>query len=458
MESFDIASLEVQSAGVDDVNFTCSVAERARARTVLVDGYHFEDEFRRDLRRRGLRIAAIDDFGGMQSADVIINANGYASLMDYQSSSTVEHFPVVLTGPSYALLRREFRQASEGNRQRGTGLNILVTCGGSDPTNATELILRELNEIDTSGIAVTVVVGGSFGRLAELKSLAATLQHPVELIQNCTDMPALMRMADVAIAAAGSTCWELASLGVPIIAVITADNQIRVAGSIEDLGLGWNLGAVASWHSGRLTRLVADLHRNRNVLTQYARAGSSVVDGLGAIRVANALSAPEVILRPATLDDSRQLWEWRNDETVRQVSFSTDPVPWENHCRWFTSRVDSPACRILIAQNAAGLPVGQVRLDVANSRATISISIAAEFRSGGFGRPMIRKATQLAFWQLGVNGVDAFIKADNIASQKVFQHCGYRLKTNADVVTSAGSGSEGLHYVFETGSTVAAAA
>lgn len=498
-ESFDVVPLLVASAGPEDIVFTSEVADRMRASILLIDGYHFGDPYRTGLRDRGHRIAAIDDFGRLLNADVIINANGYASLMDYQSSGAVSSLPVVLAGPHYALLRREFRLASNAeHRRRDSGFSILVTCGGSDPTNATAWILKVLNEIDVNSIRITVVVGGSFSRMTELQSLTDTLRHQVEVIQNCTNMPEVMSRADLAIAAAGSTCWELASLGVPIIALVTADNQIRVAQAIEELGLGWNLGPVqalrderseprsdpsghvvalsetgerderspvnhssdAAGVSGRkpvLRQLVSDLERDRSLLSQFPRVGSTGIDGQGALRVARALGEPDVVLRPVTPDDSRQLWEWRNDQTVREVSFSSDPVPWENHCRWFSSRVDSAECRIMIAETASRVPVGQVRLDVSSQRATISISIAAEYRSAGFGRPMIRKATQFAFWQLGVSGVDAFIKPENAASLKVFQHCGFRLKTNSDKKPSDVSNPGGFHYVFETGSASASA-
>ncbi len=64
---------------------------------------------------------------------------------------------------------------------------------------------------------------------------------------------------DLAITAGGSTCWELACLGLPMIAIITADNQQRVAGAIEYFGIGWNAGTIETLSADVLKSILEGL-------------------------------------------------------------------------------------------------------------------------------------------------------------------------------------------------------
>jgi len=57
-------------------------------------------------------------------------------------------------------------------------------------------------------------------------------------------MSDLMAWADVAISGGGSTCWELAFMGLPSIFLIAAENQRVNAHVLELKGIGINLG----WH------------------------------------------------------------------------------------------------------------------------------------------------------------------------------------------------------------------
>lgn len=451
-EKFELAEFPEAPASIDDAQTTARIASLNRAACIVVDGYHFDQKFRQHLKTLGQRIVAIDDFGEMTDSDVLVNSNAYATLSDYSTVVTqVEHSPLILAGHHFAMLRREFHERSQKPMSPAAdSLRILLSCGGSDPKNATEKILRHLEESRLAGLHVTAVIGGSFLRTTELTQLIQTLSFPVSVVQNCQDMPGLMQQADLSITAGGSTCWELACLGIPMITIITADNQIRVAEAVEAFGIGWNVGLIESLSTGSLKSIFDEISGTPDCLAKMSRIGQDLIDGHGASRIADALLSPDVTLRHASINDSRMLWEWRNEEAVRLASFNTDPVPWEDHCRWFESRLKNPNSKILIAMNGPQTPIGQVRLDLANQRATISISIAEQYRSAGYGRTIIRKATAVAVCYFGVTAVDAMIRPENAASRKAFQKAGYRLEFGLSESNGAAHSANGLHFVFES--------
>lgn len=131
-------------------------------------------------------------------------------------------------------------------------------------------------------------------------------------------------------------------------------------------------------------------------------------------------------LRRVREDDCRLLWEWANDPTVRAVSFSSEPIPWEDHVEWFQSRLKDPYCLFYIAVDDEGTPVGQTRYDISDNEAVISVSIAKEFRGRGYGSEIIRIASEQVFNVSSVGIIHAYIKQANEASTRAFSKAGFR--------------------------------
>lgn len=120
-------------------------------------------------------------------------------------------------------------------------------------------------------------------------------------------------------------------------------------------------------------------------------------------------------LRPATQDDSRTLYKWRNDWLTRANSINTEIVPWEGHTKWFAASLANPARQLMIAE-VDGVAVGMVRIDDGEE---LSWTVGPEFRGKGYAKEMVSAA---AF-----PGAIAKIKAGNIASQKVAAAAGFTL-------------------------------
>ena len=49
----------------------------------------------------------------------------------------------------------------------------------------------------------------------------------------------------------------------------------------------------------------------------------------------------EIKIRNAKENDTKDIFEWRNDEITREMSHSSEIIEWENHCKWFLSSLDS---------------------------------------------------------------------------------------------------------------------
>jgi UDP-2,4-diacetamido-2,4,6-trideoxy-beta-L-altropyranose hydrolase len=130
-------------------------------------------------------------------------------------------------------------------------------------------------------------------------------------------------------------------------------------------------------------------------------------------------------LRPAGVDDCRLIWELANEPSVRSLSFNTDPIPWDTHVKWFIRKLADVHCVFYIACSDKGIPFGQVRFDVNDGMATVSLSLDAEVRGQRYGSVVIESATRMMFAETSIITVNAYIRPENIASAKAFESAGY---------------------------------
>ena len=136
---------------------------------------------------------------------------------------------------------------------------------------------------------VIVVVSGSNSHYEKLQTEVAKSRILITLQQNVTNMPELMAWADIAIAAGGSTNWELAFMGLPSLVITVADNQKDITAKLDRQGVIINLG----WHEDvtieGLSLSIQDLIGDRPHRETMSKKGQQLVDGNGAKRVVSAM-------------------------------------------------------------------------------------------------------------------------------------------------------------------------
>jgi UDP-2,4-diacetamido-2,4,6-trideoxy-beta-L-altropyranose hydrolase len=159
--------------------------------------------------------------------------------------------------------------------------------GGSDPRNVTLQVVRALARIGRSDLLVRVVAGGANPHLPQLRS--ECLAHGAELVEDPPDMPELMASADLAISAAGSTCWELCFLGVPIIAISVASNQTSIAKGLARAGAALDGGSHSTLSLEELAAQIESLVEDAALRSSMRSIGMALVDGQGSRRLVRRL-------------------------------------------------------------------------------------------------------------------------------------------------------------------------
>jgi spore coat polysaccharide biosynthesis predicted glycosyltransferase SpsG len=99
-----------------------------------------------------------------------------------------------------------------------------------------------------------------------------------------------MAWGDVAVSGGGSTCWELAFMGLPNLALALADNQRGIADGLGRAGVAENLGWFEEVNEETIATRLEDLLKDRARRAEMGRRGRKLVDGRGPERVVDTLS------------------------------------------------------------------------------------------------------------------------------------------------------------------------
>jgi UDP-2,4-diacetamido-2,4,6-trideoxy-beta-L-altropyranose hydrolase len=273
-----------------DAQQTIAALGSHRPDWIVVDHYALDAAWESALRSHAGRVLAIDDLADRpHDADLLVDQNLGRDAADY--AGLVPAGCTVLAGATFALLRREFAQWRERSLQRRRSPSLrrlLITMGGIDLPNATGAVLQALRACELPpDCRLSVVMGAAAPWLDQVRSLAALMPRPTEVLVRVEDMAQQMAHSDLAIGAAGGTAWERCCLGLPVLLVLLADNQLHGARALEAAGAAMLIGDAAAVER----ELVPALARASApaMLTRMAEAAAQLTDGLGADRVAQRM-------------------------------------------------------------------------------------------------------------------------------------------------------------------------
>ena len=439
-------SMETIAAG----KFCEAAVERMielQPQVAVLDGYGFDGAAQAALNGAGVALMAIDDYGHATEycARWILNqgVNADAEMYARRSEDTK-----LLLGPDYALLRDEFLPWMNWERAIVTkSRKILVPIGGSDPENLSLRIGECVAALGRAELEVAIVVGGSNPHIRSLEQAAERSAAATRIVNNALDMPSLMAWADVAISGAGGTSYELCFMGLPALLFVIAENQRGGAEGLAKLGAAVSAGGAREFDAQRFAGELQDLIDGEDRRQVMSRRARELVDGLGADRVRAALADREIRLRALRATDCELLFSWANDLAVREASFRSNRILWEEHERWFAEKSRDPQTVIYVGESVAGEPVGQVRFELEGESATLSVVVAPKFRGAGWGKELLFFSTRRLARTRSTRHVRAFVKPENRASIRLFESSGFRQAEVSEVL-----GQAARLFVWECGS------
>lgn len=346
---------------------------------------------------------------------VVINGNIIADTLNYATKEDVSY----LLGQKFQSLRKEFWENGKRNTKEKIE-NILISLGGTDNAIFVSELLKKISK-----------------NFPEIKShVISTISAPND---NCNiysglsskQMADLMKTCDIAISAAGQTTYELAATQTPGILVKLAENQslnvegwvrngfFEFAGNINDPETILNILSFIKNYTEIERRECKTIKFRENFIT----TGSKNI----VVQLLKKLTETQLTLRPVQSYDLLNIFELSNDDEVRRLSFNSDKIDLETHTKWFNAKLSSLSTVYFIAEFYCEF-AGQVRYEINGKEAVVGISISKNFRGLSLGDKILAKSAKLLYEKHNeILKIIAYIKQENVVSQKSFEKAGYVL-------------------------------
>ena len=282
----------------EDADQTVAALRGTQWDWLIVDHYGLDIEWEEQVRPHVTSLLVIDDLPGRRhECDLLLNQNFSLGRLD-RYEGLLPKTARVLLGPRYALLNRAYLAYRRTLQRRdGEVRRVLVFFGGTDPHNLTGIALEALSTPACRSLDVDVVIGPNNAHRASVETQAGVRPN-THLHGPRPHLADLIAMADIGISAGGATLWEMMCLGLPCIAVSFARNQRPTCEALHQAELIQYLGDAADVHSSLLSDILTHWRNDQSRLVSLSERSRLVVDGLGALRVAE-------VLAPTAVDDLR---------------------------------------------------------------------------------------------------------------------------------------------------------
>lgn len=259
---------------------------------LLVDSYEVTSHYLEQLHSR-MSVAYIDDINAMHyPVDLLINYTVDADRNDYNGRGDYRGTKFLL-GSRYIPIRKEFAE----NRRDSVNYpltSLFLTSGGTDPYGMIRKLITEWNSIPRlQQMKKYVVVGKYYDRIEALQQCASQYGN-IEIYQNIPDIWNVMKKADIAVTAGGTTVAELCAMGKPMVAFAMADNQLPGLHAYESLGALEYAGDVRADDKRVIQNISNSIKRmceEESYAVSLMQKANSIVDGRGAQRIAQELIA-----------------------------------------------------------------------------------------------------------------------------------------------------------------------
>lgn len=198
------------------------------------------------LKTNGIKVINFEDLGaGASAADVTINELYENPGIDSGN---------MLWGDDWLFLRDEFSDAAK-NVFREKVEKILLTFGGTDPSNHTLRVLRTIYpHCESQNVKIVVVVGQGYSNFPELRTFVdSTSSGLVQLVHATNAISKVMEDCDMAVCSNGRSVYELAHMNIPSIILPHNEREKRHAFASEERGF-----IVLQWNDLNLEAMVAE--------------------------------------------------------------------------------------------------------------------------------------------------------------------------------------------------------
>ena len=131
--------------------------------------------------------------------------------------------------------------------------------------------------------------------------------------------------------------------------------------------------------------------------------------------------------RNATKNDSKDIFDWRNDPITRKSFFNHSVINWTEHQQSFEYKLSDESCILVIVEENLS-KLGVVRYDKKDKFYSVSLNTNPLFRRKGLSSKILLCSENILKEKEKQTEINAEILNDNSNSKKTFLKAGYKIK------------------------------
>ncbi|WP_309498785.1 UDP-2,4-diacetamido-2,4,6-trideoxy-beta-L-altropyranose hydrolase [Sulfurovum sp.] len=247
-------SHQVEILGSNDIEEIIELIRKYAIDMIVIDHYGIDYTYEKQLKEKiGVKIFVFDDTYDKHYCDVLLNHNIYADEKRYKG--LIPEGYELRCGAKYTLLRKEFIEEKKKKRNfNHNHKNVFIAIGGTDHSNINTSILKVLESFPN--VYVHLVTTTANVHLDKLKAYTQGKQN-ITLHINTDQIAKLMHEADFAIVTPSVTLNEIFYMGLPFIAIKTAENQKEMVAFLEKN----DLTVIKEFNPSVLTKKIEEMMR-----------------------------------------------------------------------------------------------------------------------------------------------------------------------------------------------------
>lgn len=270
---------EITTNGWDLVRIECEnqlLQSITPADTVVLDGYHFDANYQKEIKSRQAKLVCIDDIcSGEYYADLIINHAPGVKEERYRAKPYTQF----ALGQDYALLRPAFLKQASATRRIGSFETLLICFGGSDYRNLTGNVLQIVLEFGAFQ-EIYIVTGSANSHVEVLLPIVEANRERVKHFHAVDEMQMmrLMLRAEIAVVPASGILFEALACGNLVLSGYYVENQQAIFNGFKDLHA---IVSLQDFNEGSVRKGLDDILQgnfvcNRNIID--GRSGERMLD------------------------------------------------------------------------------------------------------------------------------------------------------------------------------------
>lgn len=231
---------------------------------IVLDGYHFDNNFQKYLKSCGHLLVSIDDIQATHFvSDIIINHGVNIDIEKYSCEEYTKKF----VGLDYIMLRDPFYNLMPQKKNIKNVENLLVIPGGNDLKEISMIILQNHDKLFFKNIHIISGAGSnSFEKIITTsKSIANVIVH-----QNldANELIKVARNCEICICTPSGISYEMSCIGIGLILCKIAENQQHFYDFFVDNQLAFGCDFYSSTDSSKLIQLIHKLKSNIQLVNQ----------------------------------------------------------------------------------------------------------------------------------------------------------------------------------------------